>query len=140
MRVLLDTNGRHTSRAGVARYVDGLLAGFAALGPGDVDLSPLAWEVDNLGYRQPARLLKTAYRELAWPRLVARRRLRAAHADVYHSTGPILVPLPAGVREVHTLHDLAVVRHPERFRRWHRPLPLLKSLLAHPRPRRRPRR
>ena len=109
MRVLLDTNGRYTSRAGVARYVDGLLDGFARLGAADVDLATLAWEVDNLDWRQPARMLKTAYRELVWPAVVAPRRLRAARAEVWHSATPVLVRLPRGVREVHTLHDLAVV-------------------------------
>ena len=120
MRVLLDDNGRYTARAGVARYLDGLLGGFAELGAPDVDVAPLAWRVDNLGWAQPARMVKTAYRELLWPRLVARRALRRAGADLYHSTGPVLVPLPDGVREVHTLYDVAVVRQPERFRRWHR--------------------
>lgn len=120
IRVFLDTNGRYTTQAGVARYLDGLVVGLAELDAPDLAVAPLAWEAYNLDYRQPRRMLRTAWRELAWPRLVARRRLRRGAADLWHSTGAIIVPLPPGVREVHTLHDVAVARHPERFRRWHR--------------------
>jgi alpha-1,3-rhamnosyl/mannosyltransferase len=37
-----------------------------------------------------------------------------------HSTSSITIPLSKTVPEVHTLYDMAVIRYPERFRRWQR--------------------
>ncbi len=118
-RVGLDANARYVSRAGIARYVDGLLAALPRALPPGAAVFPVAWEHPNLGYKQPWRMLKTAYREFWWGKVVAPRRLRAGGADVYHATGAgHYVRVPAGVRQVATLHDLSVARHPERFRRW----------------------
>ena len=118
MKTALETNPLYTARAGVARYVRGLMGGLDRIGWPYV---PLAWEVPNFGYRQPVRALKTAYRELMWPRTVLPGRLRNAGVELIHFTNEILAE-PAGfsMPVVATLHDLAVVRHPERFRRWHR--------------------
>ncbi|HVR36794.1 MAG TPA: glycosyltransferase family 1 protein, partial [Methylomirabilota bacterium] len=78
------------------------------------------WAIENFGYRQPQRWLKTAYRELVWAPVLAGRQLLRHRVDLYHSTGgPLFIP-PVGIRYVATLHDLAGARHPERFRRWHR--------------------
>jgi alpha-1,3-rhamnosyl/mannosyltransferase len=42
-------------------------------------------------------------------------------AEVLHRCTPALpIVKPDAIREVVTLHDLAILRHPERFRRWHR--------------------
>jgi glycosyltransferase involved in cell wall biosynthesis len=118
MRVALDTNPLYASRAGVARYVRSLRDGLRDLAPADLELRELGWTTENFGFDQPARALKTAWRELAWSRLVAPGRMREVDL-VHHTHGP-LMPLVHGPRHVVTLHDLALLRNPERFRRWHR--------------------
>lgn len=121
MRVAIDTNGRHTTKAGTARYLRGLLGGLKAeADPAEWDFLELAWPVDNFGFEQPQRALKTAYREIVWARWVAQRELRRARPRVYHSTASPLLDPPTGIAHVVTLHDLAVLRFPERFRPWHR--------------------
>lgn len=119
MRVAIDTNGLFTGQAGTARHIRGFLRGLQSLEP-PIDYFPLAWEVPNLDYRQPARTLKTAFRELVWARTTAPRRLARSQADLYHATGSFFVRAPKGMKQVVTLYDLGVMRHPERFRRWHR--------------------
>lgn len=120
MRVTLDTNALYTTQAGVARYVRGLLQGLAEEAGPALACRTLAWEVANLDFRQPARALRTAYRELVWTWAVARPALRRERPDVFHSTiQPLVVP-PRGIPQVGTLHDLAILEHPERFRWWHR--------------------
>jgi glycosyltransferase involved in cell wall biosynthesis len=118
MRVALETNAVYVTRAGVARYVRGLLQGLRQAAPPDIEISPLAWEVENLDYRQPGRALKTFYREMVWARFRGPRHLRAIHADLLHSPNPPIIRPLDGMKEVVTLHDLATMRHPERFRRW----------------------
>lgn len=119
MRVVIDTNGLYTGQAGTARHIRGFLRGLDAVSA-PIDYSLLAWEKENLGYRQPARSLKTLYRELIWSRTVAPRELRRRKPDVYHVTGSFFMTVPRGMKQVATLYDMGVVRHPERFRRWHR--------------------
>lgn len=119
MRVALDTNALYTTRAGVARYVRGLQSGFNEIEAADVNISALAWPVENFDYTQPQRMLKTAWRELIWARGPAKRRLREMGADLLHSTALSLITRPP-CREVVTLHDLALMRQPERFRPWQR--------------------
>jgi|UniRef100_UPI00404B7299 glycosyltransferase involved in cell wall biosynthesis len=119
MRIALDTNALYTTRAGVARYVRGLLTGLKELNPADIIIDELAWPVENFSYAQPQRMLKTVWRELVWARWTARKRLRNTNADLLHSTALSLVSAPP-VREVVTLHDLALLRHPQRFRKWQR--------------------
>jgi hypothetical protein len=58
MRVALDTNAVYTTRAGVARYIRGLIRGLKQIAPSDAEFLQLAWEVPNLNYRQPQRALK----------------------------------------------------------------------------------
>lgn len=86
----------------------------------DVELQPVAWGVENFLYRQPQRAFKTLYRELIWARFNAPRHLRKHNVALLHSTAGPLISRPRGVGEVVTLHDLAVLRHPERFRSWQR--------------------
>jgi glycosyltransferase involved in cell wall biosynthesis len=120
MRVALDTNPIYTTRAGVARYVRGLRKGLSELHSSDVKISEIAWQVANFDYRQPMRALKTFSRELVWAPFVAPALLKRAKIDLLHSTSGSLITPPRNTREVVTLHDLAVVRFPHRFRRWHR--------------------
>ncbi len=118
MRVAFETNALFTSQAGVARYIRGLLKGFQQIAPTDIEIHPLAWETENFQYQQPQRALKTFYREYIWARFRAPRLLRETKADLLHATSLPLIN-PRGICEVITLHDLAVLRHPERFRPWH---------------------
>jgi glycosyltransferase involved in cell wall biosynthesis len=117
MRVALDTNPLYASRAGVARYVQGLRQGLRDLAPGELELQELGWAVENFGFAQPARALKTAWRELVWAPWVAPGRMREVDL-VHHTFGPLL-PFVRGPRHVMTLCDLALLRHPERYRAWH---------------------
>ena len=117
MRVALDTNPLYVSRAGVARYVQGLRQGLRDMAPADLQLQELGWAVDNFGSAQPARALTTAWRELVWAPVVSPGLMRQADL-VHHTFGP-LMPLVQGPRHVMTLCDVALLRHPERFRRWH---------------------
>jgi alpha-1,3-rhamnosyl/mannosyltransferase len=120
MRVAFDTSALFVTKAGTARYINGLLTGFSQLGEGAPDIRQLCWAVDNFEYQQPRRMLKTAYRELVWAGWIAPRQLAAGACDVLHSPAGWFVPPPAGLPHVVTLLDLAIYRHPERFRRWHR--------------------
>ena len=117
MRVALDTNALYVTKAGTARYIRGLRRGLARVP--QIEVLELAWRVENFDYRQPQRSLKTLYRELVWTPLVAPWRVRRLRADLLH--GPAGSATAAScIKNVVTLHDLAVLRHPERFRRWQR--------------------
>ncbi len=119
-RVAFDTNALYVSRAGTARYVRGLQTALAKLQSSDLQICDFAWKVSNFDYEQPTRAIKTAYRELIWAPLTAPKLLASEGFDVFHSTsGPFVQP-PAHIRLVVTLHDLAILRYPQRFRRWHR--------------------
>ena len=120
VRVALDTNCLYTTRAGTARYMQGLLSGFRLLGNEAPVIIPLAWPVDNFGFRQPARALKTAYRELIWCRTRAYAEMIATECHLLHSATHFDFRVPDGVSRVHTLYDLAVLRHPGKYRVWHR--------------------
>jgi glycosyltransferase involved in cell wall biosynthesis len=120
IRVAIDTNALFTTRAGVARYIQGLQSGLAELNIPDVELSELAWKIENLQYKQPWRALKTLYRELIWAPLVAPRIINQRKIDILHSAAGPFISVKTPVRSVVTLHDLAVLRFPHRFRRWHR--------------------
>lgn len=113
-----DTNPLYVSRAGIARYVQGLLSALHEIKPPSCELFPLAWEQANFGYAQPQRMLKTAYRELWWGKVIAPAVLRRRRANILHSTGSLFIRAPRGVRHVVSLHDFSVSRNPERFRRW----------------------
>jgi alpha-1,3-rhamnosyl/mannosyltransferase len=120
MHVAVDANACYTTQAGVARYIRGLLRGLHDASIPNLTTSEFAWPVPNLAYRQPLRALKTFYRELIWAPFLAPRHLRQSPPDVYHNTAlPIVLP-PHPIPHVATLHDLAVLRHPERFRPWQR--------------------
>lgn len=120
IRVGIDTNGLYTTQAGVARYIRGLLEGFDELDAPDLETFPVAWEVENFSYRQPVRLLRTLYREALWARWQAPRIIRAGGADVFHATAGPGLSVPQGTRRVATIHDMAILRYPDRYRRWQR--------------------
>jgi glycosyltransferase involved in cell wall biosynthesis len=100
IRVALDTTALYQTRAGTARHVQGLLDHL------EVDVRRLAY---------PATSRSRAVRaDLLWY-----PRLKADGADVLHCPtfrGPFRSKTPLVV----TVHDLAVLRHPEWFNRWTR--------------------
>lgn len=115
MNILLDTTALYTDRAGVARYTRGLLRGLQEAGLDD-GIGQLVWPVENLDYAQPARALKTLARELIWANAVAPWRARGA--DLLHHLSLPLVPFAGARSHVVTLHDVALLRNPRRFRPW----------------------
>ena len=121
MKIAIDTNSVYVTHAGTTRYVLGLFRGLKTLSNPGVTFIDLAWRVNNFGYRQPQKALKTLFRETIWSRCIAPRRLAATGADLLHRCTPSLpIKKPRIMPEVVTLYDLAILRYPERFRRWHR--------------------
>ncbi len=119
VQIALDSNPLYTTRAGVARYVRGLQMGLLENEDPDFEVRPWAWPVENFDYRQPRRMMKTVWRELVWTRMSGARQLRENRPDLLHSTALPLIAKPACPHGV-TLHDLALLRYPERFRTWQR--------------------
>jgi glycosyltransferase involved in cell wall biosynthesis len=95
IRVALDTTPLRQTRAGTARYVRALRDHL---------------DVEEVSFPATSRL-RTAYADIVWyPRL-------RTDADVLHCPtfrGPFRAHQPLVV----TVHDLAVLRHPEWFNRW----------------------
>ena len=118
MKVAIETTALFTTRAGIARYVRGLRHGLKRVLPAADTCLEVGWPVENFGYRQPGRAWKTFVREWGWARFVAPRRARGC--DVLHHTALPVIPFFNGLRHVVTLHDLALLRSPERFRPWQR--------------------
>jgi glycosyltransferase involved in cell wall biosynthesis len=109
VRVAIDVAPLVQTRAGTARWVEGLRRGLAARD--GVDVLPLTWG----GPGRAAAVL----RDVAWYTVGLPRQARAAGADVLHCTiyrGPLRARVPVLV----TVHDLAVLRHPEVFPAWTR--------------------
>ena len=106
MRVGLDVSPFDQTRAGTARYIEGI---------GALEVIELV----RLGHRGSGRLA-TVYRDAWWypvslARLARRERLDVLHCPTFR--GPISPPpMPLVV----TVHDLAVLRHPEAFNLWTR--------------------
>jgi glycosyltransferase involved in cell wall biosynthesis len=106
MRVGLDVSPLDQTRAGTARYIAQLEA---------------APEVELVHLSLPGRSrMATLYRDAVWyprvlPRLAVRRRLDVLHCPTFR--GPLS---PPDVPLVVTVHDLAVLRHPETFNLWTR--------------------
>jgi glycosyltransferase involved in cell wall biosynthesis len=107
LRVGFDVTPLVQTRAGTARVVRGLLR--ALDGRTDLDLWPLS-------YGGPGRVSSVLRDALWYPIALGRGSERY---DVLHCTtfrGPFRSRVPV----VLTVHDLAVLRRPETFRRWHR--------------------
>ena len=107
MKVGIDVSSLVQTGAGTARHVRGLLA--ALEGRPGLDLRPLT-------FGGPGRAA-TVVRDAAWyPVGIARA---ARELDVLHCP-TMRVPIRACPPVVATVHDAAVLRHPESFPRWHR--------------------
>ncbi len=107
MRVAVDTSPLVQTRAGTARHVRGLLSALRGR-PG------LELELHSFG--GPGHV-SSVLRDALWYPLALPHRVRAL--DVLHCT-TFRGPLRSRVPSVLTVHDLAIVRHPEAFPRWHR--------------------
>jgi glycosyltransferase involved in cell wall biosynthesis len=107
LRVGVDTSPFVQTRAGTARHVRGLLSAVRDR-PG--------LELQLLSFGGPGRASSLA-RDALWYQVGLRRRARSL--DVLHCT-TFRGPAGAGVPTVLTVHDLAILRAPEVFPRWHR--------------------
>jgi glycosyltransferase involved in cell wall biosynthesis len=119
MKVALDTNVCYVTKAGMARYLRGLQLGFSEVEHREIEIVPLAWKVENFSYQQPWRAMKTLYREFVWPVTSAPWQLYGWQFDLLHTQG-WSVPRALFAPQVSTLHDLASLRNPFRFRRYQR--------------------
>ena len=105
MRVALDVSPLRLTRAGSARYVEGLKREL----PEHVELRELGWGGSGRA--------TAALRDAVWYPLGLRRAARGS--DVLHCP-TFRAPLSSRVPMVVTVLDLAVLRHPELFNRWNR--------------------
>ena len=106
MKVGLDVSPLDQTRAGTARYVSSLEERTG------VELVPLR--------RGGSGRAAAVYRDAVWYPLTLPRLARSANVDVLHCPtfrGPLREP-PCPL--VVTVHDLAVLRHPEAFNTWTR--------------------
>ncbi len=107
MRVAIDTTPLVQTRAGTARHVLGLLR--------ELEGRP-GLELVGLASRGSGRLA-TLRRDALW--YPFRLGHASANVDVLHCT-TFRAPVSPRAPLVVTVHDLAVLRHPEAFPRWHR--------------------
>jgi len=107
VRVGVDVSPLVQTRAGTARHVRGLLAALRSR-PG-LELELLSFG----GAGRPSSVVRDAL----WYPVGLPRRARSL--DVLHCT-TFRGPVRSGVPTVLTVHDLAILRSPEAFPRWHR--------------------
>jgi glycosyltransferase involved in cell wall biosynthesis len=105
MEVALDVSPLHQTRAGTARYLRGLLPHLTEL----VDLCLVDW---GRGGRFAAAARDAVWYPFVLPRVA--RGSQVLHCPSFRG------PLKSSVPLVVTVHDLAVLRHPELFNRWTR--------------------
>jgi glycosyltransferase involved in cell wall biosynthesis len=118
-RVLINVTPLHTGQAGVARYVRGLIRGLKTMAD-EVSVFELGWPVRNFDKPQPMRAMVTAWRDFVWKTTVPRWTCARLRPEVVHDTASWGLGPLEGVGRVATVHDAAVLRHPERFRPWQR--------------------
>src|SRR5712691_1348650 len=105
MLVGIDVSPLRQTRAGTARYLEGLLPHLERL-----------VEVERIAFGGAGKV-STVARDAWWYPFALPRRARGL--DVLHCPsfrGPTRLPVPLVV----TVHDLAVLRHPGAFNRWTR--------------------
>jgi len=107
VRVGVDTSPLVQTRAGTARVVRGLLGALHDR-PG--------LELELLSFGGPSRVSSVLRDALWYPAALSRR---VQELDVLHCT-TFRGPLRPRVPTVLTVHDLAILRYPEVFPRWHR--------------------
>jgi glycosyltransferase involved in cell wall biosynthesis len=105
MRIGIDVSPLRQTRAGTARYLRGLLPELER----HVEVDRLTWG--------GARKAATVARDVWWYPIELPRRAR--RVDVLHCSS-FRGPLRSSTPLVLTVHDLAVLRHPDAFNRWTR--------------------
>ena len=108
VRVGLDVSPLALTRAGAARYIDSLVA----------HLPEQGIEVRRYGFGGSSRAL-VPVRDVGWYLAALPLRARRDGVDILHCPTH-RAPVRSGVPLVVTLHDIAVLRHPELFNRWTR--------------------
>jgi glycosyltransferase involved in cell wall biosynthesis len=109
VKVGLDVAPLVQTRAGTARWVNGLRRALEARG--DVEVVPLTWGGSGK--------VTALARDLAWYPFLLPRDARQVGVDVLHCT-IFRAPPRARVPTIVTVHDLAVLRHPDVFPLWTR--------------------
>ena len=109
MRVGLDVSPLRQTRAGTARYIEALLPQLER--EPDLELRRLAFGGSG---RAAAVTRDTLWYPAGLPRAARRARVDVLHCPTFRG------PLRSRVPLVITVHDLAVLRHPETFNRWTR--------------------
>src|SRR5262245_44986316 len=109
LQVALDTSPLALTKAGTARYLTELLEGLEE--EPDLELSRYTWGGKS-------RVTKVA-RDLLWYPVGLPRATRQAGVDVLHCP-TMRAPLRPKSPLVVTIHDVAVLRHPEAFNGWTR--------------------
>lgn len=118
--VAIDTSYFQIGKGGVARYIECLLAAIRKIAPSDIAVQTISFPLQNHEFRQPQRMLKTLAREVVWQPILAPLEMRRMGIELLHATSTACVRAPQGVPVIATLHDLAYLLTPERFRRWTR--------------------
>lgn len=109
LKVGLDVSPLTLTRAGTARYLDSLLPALER----EPDVT-----VRRYSYGGEGRLKKVA-RDAIWYPAVLPRRAERDGVDVLHCPTQ-RAPFDSSMPLVVTIHDVAVLRHPEAFNRWTR--------------------
>jgi glycosyltransferase involved in cell wall biosynthesis len=109
LRVGLDVSPLALTKAGTARYLTNLLEGLER----DPTLETRGYELGG-----PGRLTRVA-RDMIWYPVTLPRAARRDRVDVLHCP-TMRAPVRSRVPLVVTIHDVAVLRHPETFNRWTR--------------------
>jgi glycosyltransferase involved in cell wall biosynthesis len=109
LSVGLDVSPLALTKAGTARYLTNLLDG--------LERDP-SLEIRRYSFGGSARLRRVA-RDTVWYPVTLPRKARRDRVDVLHCT-TMRAPFRSRVPLVVTIHDVAVLRHPETFNRWTR--------------------
>ena len=109
LRVGLDTSPLVLTKAGTARYLTSLLEGLDEAP--EVEVSKLSWGDDG-------RATKVA-RDMLWYPSRLGRAAKGAGVDVLHCP-TMRAPFRSKIPLVVSVHDVAVLRHPEMFNGWTR--------------------
>src|SRR5262245_56716070 len=109
LRIGIDSSPLALTKAGTARYLTSLLGGLEQ--EASVEVSELSWGGDG-------RMTK-ATRDLFWYPVQLPRAAKQVGADVLHCP-TMRAPMRSKISLVVTIHDAAVLRHPEAFNSWTR--------------------
>jgi glycosyltransferase involved in cell wall biosynthesis len=109
MRAALDVTPLALTRGGVARHIDRLASA--------LEREP-ELELRRYSFGGRGRAL-VPVRDVGWYLGALPRRARREHVDVLHCPSQ-RAPVRSAVPLLMTVHDLAVLRHPETFNRWTR--------------------